>query len=108
MSVTETHVQKALDYLRDSAQEAAEARAERVYCEEYRKSLKSILMQKSDEKNANAQERDAYAHPEYLKHLERYRDAVIADELMRARRVAAEMKIEVWRTEQANYRSMKI
>lgn len=106
--VTEEQVQHALDYLRDSASAAAEAKAERIFCDEYRKSLKAMLMQESGEKAINAQERDAYADGRYTAHLEKLKKAVYEDEFNRARRVAAEMKIEAWRTQQANIRSMKL
>ena len=41
---SEKEVSKALDYLRDSAAEVAKAKAERIYLEEYRKSLKALIM----------------------------------------------------------------
>ena len=107
-TVTEEQVQHALDYLRDNAGSAAEAKAERIFCEEYRKALKAVLMKESPEKAINAQERDAYADGRYKAHLDKLKQAVYADEFNRARRVAAEMKIEAWRTQQANYRAMKI
>lgn len=107
-NVTEEQVQSALDFLRDSASSAAMAKAERIFCEEYRKSLKAILMKESPEKAHNAQERDAYADGRYIAHLDKLKEAVYADEFNRAKRVAAEMKIEAWRTQQANYRAMKI
>ena len=37
--ITEKQVQQAVDYLRDTAKEAAAARANRRYLEEFRKSL---------------------------------------------------------------------
>ena len=42
--ITEEEVEKAIDYLRDTAVDAAQARADRIYLEEYRKSLKAMIM----------------------------------------------------------------
>ena len=39
--ISEKEVSKALDYLRDSAAEVAKAKAERIYLEEFRKSLEN-------------------------------------------------------------------
>ena len=106
--VTDEQVQQALDYLRDSAPLAAGARADRIYAEEYRKSLKALLMKEHIGDPVSAQEREAYADERYQRHLKDLRTAVFEDEKQRAMRVAAEMKIEAWRTQQANYRAMKL
>lgn len=106
--VSDADVERALDFLRDNAAEAARAKAERVFCEEYRKSVKALLMAEKVEESIGAQERFAYSHPTYLAHLEKLKAAVFEDERLRALRGAAEMKIEAWRTMGANYRSMKL
>jgi len=56
--------QRAVDYIRDHAKSYAFAKAHRMYVEEYRKSLKAILMKRSQESAVNAQEREAYSHDE--------------------------------------------
>lgn len=106
--ISEQEVEKALDYLRDSAASAAKARAERIYVEEYRKVIKSLLMKEAGGNTAVTQERDAYANPRYLQHLEAIREAVELDERLRFLRVAAEAKIEAWRTQCSNERAMKL
>ena len=106
--ISDDEIEKAVDWLRDHALDAAKARAERVYCEEYRKSLKAILASQSNEKSEGAKERYAYGHEEYLSHLEDLKQAVLEDEKNRALRVAAELKIEAWRTMEANKRSVKL
>ena len=45
---TEVNIFKCLDYLRDNAPAYAQAKANRVYLEEYRKSLKAIEMAKAE------------------------------------------------------------
>lgn len=102
--INEQRVESALDYLRDHADQAAEARAHRVYIEEYRKSLKSILMKEWDDQSGIVQERNAYADPRYLQHLIALRDAVKADEKHRFLRGAAEAEISAWQTWSRNQR----
>ncbi len=106
--ISEKEVEQAVDYLRDTAEQAAKCKAERIYLEEFRKSLKAIIMKESVDATVSAQEREAYADPRYIAHLETMRMAISADEKIRFMRVAAEAKIEAWRSMNANYRAMKI
>lgn len=106
--VSDADIEKALDFLRDSAQTAAQSRADRVHMEEYRKSLKAMIMQEHNDLPVSAQEREAYADARYVAHLESMKQAVFLDERNRFLRQAADAKIEAWRTMNANYRSMKI
>ena len=103
--IRDDEIEKTLQWLIKNATPAAEARGTRHYLDEYRKSLKSMLMKKSGEETAAAQEREALASPEYVKHLEALRFAVVEDERFRWLTTAAEAKIEVWRSEQANQRA---
>lgn len=106
--ISDEDVQKALDFLRDSVPKAAAAKAMRVQLEESRKSLKAIIMKEHADLPLAAQEREAYADDRYKNHIEAIRQAVQDDETFRLYRVAAEAKIEAWRTMSSNYRSMKI
>lgn len=103
--IDESDIGKALDWLVKNATPAAQARANRQYMEEYRKVIKAQLMKASGEESAAAQEREAYANPEYAKHLKALQAAVEMDERFRWLTTAAEAKIEVWRSEQANARA---
>jgi hypothetical protein len=84
----------------------AQARADRVYCEEWRKSLKAILMKEHAALPAVAQEREAYADPRYLQHLDALKTAVEAEEAARWRMVTAQAAVEVWRSMEASNRGM--
>lgn len=95
----------AVEFILKNAKRFAKAKSERIYLEEYRKSLKAILMKKSEHKVMAAQERDAYADPEYLNLLDGLREAVEIEETIRWQMVAAQAKIELYRTESANARS---
>lgn len=94
----------AVNFIRKHANEFSIAKAHRIYMEEYRKSLKAILMKRSMENTVNAQEREAYAHEEYQQHLKAIRNAVQAEEFLRWKMVAAEAMIEVWRSQEATKR----
>lgn len=103
--ITDDDVQEAVDYLSENAGEAAKARAERIYMEEYRKVVKAKIMRLHLNESLGAQEATAYASTEYTNHLQVMKTAIEADELNRWKMVAAEAKIEAWRTQQANLRA---
>jgi hypothetical protein len=71
---------KAVDYIIANATKFAKAKSERVYLEEYRKSLKAILMKRSLEDTIGGQEREAYAHDEYKQLLEGLKVAIEMEE----------------------------
>jgi hypothetical protein len=96
---------KAVDYIITNAKKFAKAKAERCYLEEYRKSLKAILMKRSMESAVNAQEREAYSHPEYVELLHGLKEAVEIEEKLRWDLIGAQARVEIWRTEQANFRA---
>ena len=103
--ITDDEIDKALDYLRDNARDAAQAKANRIYIEEYRKVVKAKLMKEHASMSAVLQEREAYSDPRYAQHLEAIKQAVEADEGHRFLRGAAEAKIEAWRTQSSNTRA---
>lgn len=105
--ISEDHIEKALDWMRDNCDAAAQARAERVYVEEYRKTLKAEIMREHPSLAVAAQEREAYADKRYIAHLGAIRDAVYTDEKNRFLRAAAEAKINAWQTQSANHRTME-
>lgn len=96
---------KALDFIRDNAAAYAGAKANVVYMTEYRKSLKAMLMAQSSEKTESAKETYAYSHPDYKKHLVALQQAVAEAERLRWLMIAAEAKIEVWRSLESSARA---
>jgi citrate synthase len=102
--ISDDDVQKALDYLRLNAPKAAQARANKVYMEEFRKTVKAQLMTVYSALPVNAQEREAYRSKAYTDHLTALKEAVYQDELNRWGMVAATSTIEAWRTQNANRR----
>ena len=96
---------KAVDHIITHAQQFADAKAQRVYLEEFRKSKKALLMKQSIENALGAQERDAYAHAEYVELLKGLKEAVAIEEKLRWDLIAAQARVDIWRTEQANLRN---
>lgn len=98
---SEIHIFKCLDYLRDNAAAMAQAKADRVQLEEFRKSKLALLMKKAEsagQKTAAAQEREAYADSEYIEFLNALAAAVEKEEKIRWMMRAAEARIECWRS----------
>lgn len=106
--VGDEDVEKALDWLASSAKDIGEAKAEMVRASHMLKVIKALVMKMHNEKSVSAQEREAYTSKEFREALER--DALAAGEYerLKALREAASMRIESWRTESSNYRSMKL
>lgn len=103
--ITDDDIEKAVDYLRSNARAAAQAKANRIYMEEYRRIVKAQIMRESPGDALGTQEARAYADPRYKQHLDAVKDAVEKDEYNRWMMTAAEAKIEAWRTQQANQRA---
>lgn len=95
----------AIEYIFKYGKKFGEAKGKRIYMEEYRKSLKAMIMKRSLETSVNAQEREAYSHPEYVEHLRALQEAVEIEEELRWRLIAAQARIEVWRSLEATNRA---
>ena len=95
---------EAVDALIKMAPLYAQAKAERIYLEEFRKSKKALLMQLHNDKPIGAQEREAYAHPEYIGLLAALQVAVEKEENLRWMMTAATTRVEVWRSQEASNR----
>jgi len=97
----------AIEYIFYHGKRFAKAKAERTYLEEYRKSLKAILMQEAQvdgHQTAAAQEREAYADERYQTLLQGLKQAVEAEEEVRWGLVAAQARIDVWRSQESSKR----
>lgn len=95
---------EAVDFIIKHSGEFAQAKANRVFLEEFRKSKKSLLMKASPETSGIAQERDAYAHPEYLALLDGLKAAVETEETLKWKLTAATLRVDIWRTNEASNR----
>jgi len=98
---------KAVDFLLKNSGLFAKAKSERVYLEEFRKSKKALLMQEAfmaGVETMAAQERDAYARTEYQELLKGLKEAVEVEEKLKFQLIGAQLRVDIWRTNQANNR----
>jgi len=99
---------KAIDYIIQHAPKFAAAKSQRTYLENFLRTKKALLMKDAMQmgyESAAAQEREAYAHPEYQELLKGLAVAIEEEETLKWMLTAAQMKSEIWRTESANERS---
>jgi hypothetical protein len=104
MSISEDEVQRAVDFLRDTARAAAQARAEYEYLEPWKKAVRCKISRDSGAKTIAEREWDGEASEEYAEALLAWKAAVEAWEHIRGLRVAAEARIAAWQTMSANQR----
>jgi hypothetical protein len=98
---------EAIDYIIAKSKDYAQARANRIYMEELRKTLKAELCKTALHHGfeaVNAQEREAYSDPNYRAHLLAIKQAVEAEEQLRWMLIAAQARIDVWRSIEASNR----
>ena len=100
----------AIEYIFKHGKRYAKAKAERIYLEEYRKSQKAMLMKSAlaegRAKTAAAAEIEAYSDPAYIKMLQGIEAAVEREEQLRWGLIAAQARIDVWRSQEASNRTM--
>lgn len=106
--VTDDDLSKALDWLRDNAKDMGEAKVRLIKAERMLSHTEALLIRMSSASSAEARKADARTDQRWLDAANEEAEAAGAFEKMRALREAAALKIEAWRSEQANYRSMKI
>jgi len=100
--------EEAAQVIREKAPAYGEAKAQRVYLEEYRKTKKAMLMKealKLGVEAANAQEREAYADPAYHQVLKGLAVAIEAEETLKWEMESARLDIEIWRSREATNRT---
>ena len=98
---------KAIEFIIENSVKFAEAKAQRVFIENFLRTKKSLLMKEAMARGIDsgvAQEREAYAHPEYEELLRGLQEATIREETLIYMLIAAQMKADIWRSEQASER----
>jgi len=104
--IPEADIEKALDYLRSSATEAAQARATVKYLAEYLDvKLAQIIKAMPEDVSATQARNIAKADPGYLATLDGYRSAVEMDARHQFKREAADALIRAWQTQCSNLRT---
>ena len=102
--IDENEAQRSIDYIYDNAPVYADAKAKRVYIENYMKVVKAREMANSDKKTLGDREIDAYMSMDYEVQLKAMREAVAKEEEIKYRMEAAKLRFEHWKTEQFNNR----
>lgn len=97
---------KSIDFIFKHSKEYAQAKAEVTYLEEWRKSKKAILFSQAIGNTVADRENQAYAHPEYQELLKGLQAAVERAEELRWKLIAAQARIDVWRSQEASNRVM--
>ena len=98
---------KVVEFLLKNAGKYAQAKAERIYLDEFKRSKRALLMQEAElhgYDTSASQERQAYSHPEYIQLLVGLKEAIFTEEKLRWQMLAAQIKIDLYRTESANNR----
>lgn len=88
---------KAIAYIMENAPKFAKAKADRVFIENYLRTIKSKLMNKEEGTLGN-KEAYAYAHPDYEAQLKALQIATELEESLKFMLTAAQARIEVWKT----------
>lgn len=103
--ITDEQAERAADYIRDNADKYAQAKANRVQLEHFRNSKRAMLFSQT---TGGVAERENYAmaHHEYLVVLNGIKAATEEEERIRWLMESARLKIEIWRTQQANSRKV--
>lgn len=106
--VTETELEKALDFLRDSARDIGAAKARLVKAGHWIKHVEALEYKASNASSIEGRKNDARTTETYIAAINEDAEAAGAYEVLKSLREAAALKIEAWRTESSNYRAMKI
>lgn len=102
--MTEDDAERATQYLVDTAFKYGEARARQIKADAMLRHVKALVMKSCDENAVSAQEREAYASDEYKNAIGELFEATLEAEKMRAAREAACVRIDFWRSANANRR----
>ena len=94
---------KCVAYIMENAPKFAQAKAERVFIENYLRTVKSRLMQQEEGTLGN-KEAYAYAHPDYLAQLLALKDATQMEENLKFMLLAAQMRHDTWKTQEYSKR----
>ena len=97
---------KAIEFIIKQSGIYAQAKANRVYIENYLRSAKSKMMMESTATSIAAKEMEAYATDDYIALLDGLKEAVETEEKLRWQLIAAQARIEIWRSQEATNRTI--
>ena len=97
---------RAVEFIIKESDNYAAAKANRTYIENYLRSAKSKLMLESDASSIAAKEMEAYANDDYIALLHGLKVAVEQEEKLKWKLIAAQARIEIWRSQEATNRTI--
>ena len=97
---------KAIEFIIKQSGIYAQAKANRVYIENYLRSAKSKMMMESTATSIAAKEMEAYATDDYIALLDGLKKAVETEEKLRWQLIAAQERVQIWRTQEATNRTI--
>ena len=97
---------EAIDFIIKNGTTFAAAKADRVYIEQYLKTVKAMLMNDCINMPSTKAEAYALAHPDYKLQIDALKIAVEAEETLKWHLEAARLRVEVWRTNEASNRGI--
>lgn len=95
---------KCVAYIMENAPKFAQAKAERVFIENYLRTVKSRLMAQEEGTLGN-KEAHAYAHPDYEVQLRGLQAATEKEENLKFMLMAAQMRFDTWKTNEYSKRA---
>ena len=99
MTIDTALTEKAVEYLRASAEKYGNARGYQAFCDANLRRVKAMRMLADEsEDTMGMKEARAYASVEYHNAITELQNATADVETLRAKRDAAELTIEVWRS----------
>jgi hypothetical protein len=101
--MNEINPNKCVAYIMENAPKFAKAKAERVFIENYLRTIKSRLMSQEEGTLGN-KEAYAYAHPDYEAQLRGLQAATEEEESLKFMLLAAQMRHDTWKTQEYSKR----
>ena len=97
----------AIDFMIKNAEAYAQAKAQVTYLTEHRKTVKALGFQRSLKSTMAEKEADAYTTDDYKTCVEGLREAVAEAERLRWMLVAAQARVDCWRSMEASNRAVE-
>lgn len=97
--IIEENIERAVDFLRDTAKEYGQLKGHSVYCEKNLSRVKALEMLNISEGSMASREAQAYGSESYRAAIVELQNATAEYETLRAQRDAAAIKIDVWRSQ---------
>ena len=97
----------AIDFIFKTAPAYAKAKGELAQLEVFKSSLKAIKMAETNEQSLGAQEREAYRSQDYQDLCKAIGHATEQAEALKWQLIAAQLRVDIWRTEQASNRNIE-